>query len=396
MNFTHDTTDAAAQPDVGVSAGQFRTMAELGGDIAFSIALPGFQLRYLSPAFTTLLGHDADALRESLAAPGAGGPLAVLAACLREVAGAAPGERRSTELDVPDAGGRPLPLEVLSIVPTETPATLVGLLRDLSPRRAQQAEQKRFASMLNHEFRTPLATIDGAIQRLEATAVNADEPTRQRYRKIGAAVDRLIGMLDEYLSPDRMAALGKARQANTMAVNELVEAAAAQVRAAGREARVDTGAHAFQLRGEPAGLRLALKVLVDNALAFSPPGTPVALAVRPAAGGVEIAVRDEGGGIPPEDAAFIFDKGYRGSNAADLPGSGLGLYMARSILDVHGGSVLLAPAREGEKATEFRLWLPSSEDSGQQQLASGSSSSDNRSRAPDLDARQDTNNMANP
>ena len=396
MNFTVDAADAA-QPDVGVSAEQFRTMAELGGDIAFGIALPAFQLRYLSPAFTALLGHDPSALRQALANPGDNGPLAVLAACLRDAAAAAvtvPGERRSTELDVPNLDGRALPLDVLSTVTADSPPMLVGLLRDLSPRRAQQAEQKRFASMLNHEFRTPLATIDGAIQRLEATAVNADEPTRQRYRKIGAAVDRLIGMLDEYLSPDRMAAIGKTRQANTLSVNELVEAAAVQVRAAQREAVVDTGTHAFQLRGEPAGLRLALKVLVDNALAFSPPGTPVSLSVRPTAGGVEVAVRDQGSGVPPDEAARIFDKGYRGSNATGLPGSGLGLYMARSILDVHGGSLHLAPARKGEKGTEFRLWLPSSEGSGQQQLASGSLSSDNRS--PNLDARQDLNKMANP
>jgi signal transduction histidine kinase len=399
MNFTVDATGAAeatAEPDVGVSAGQFRTMAELGGDIAFGIALPSFQLRYLSPAFMALLGHDPAALQQALANPADHHPLAVLAACLRESAGAPAGERRSTELDVPNSDGRPIPLEVLSTVTADAAPMLVGLLRDLSPRRAHQAEQKRFASMLNHEFRTPLATIDGAIQRLEATAVNADEPTRQRYRKIGAAVDRLIGMLDEYLSPDRMAAIGKTRQANTLSVNELVEAAAAQVRAAQREALVDTGGQHFQLRGEPAGLRLALKVLVDNALAFSPPGTPVSLSVRPAAGGIELAVRDQGGGVPPEDAARIFDKAYRGSNATGLPGSGLGLYMARSILDVHGGNLLLAPGKEGEKGAEFRLWLPSSEGSGQQQLASGSLSSDNRSGAPNLDARKDMNNMANP
>src|SRR5206468_6424801 len=94
------------------------------------------------------------------------------------------------------------------------PHLLAGLVRDLSARRAREAEQKRFASMLNHEFRTPLSTIDGAIQRLEATCKDADESTRQRYRKIASATDRLIAMLDDYLSPDRMAALGRDRPAN--------------------------------------------------------------------------------------------------------------------------------------------------------------------------------------
>lgn len=396
MNSASDVAVPSTPPDVRVSSAQFRAMAELGGDIAFSIALPSFALGYLSPAFTDLLGHDGAALQRALTGRDAGGPLSVLAACLRDAGADAPGERCVRELDVPDREGRPQPLEILSTVVAEEPPAVVGLLRDLSPRRAYQAEQKRFASMLNHEFRTPLATIDGAIQRLEATAVNADEPTRQRYRKIGAAVDRLIGMLDDYLSPDRMTAIGKTRQAHTMSVRELIEAGAAQVRAAQREAIVEADAQVFHLRGEPAGLRLALKVLVDNALAFSPPGTPVTLAMRPSSGGVEIAVRDRGAGVPPEDAAYIFDKSYRGSNAAGLPGSGLGLYMARSILDIHGGTVQLVP---GDGGTEFRLWLPANHDSGKQQLASASLSSDNRSGAPDSNeptAGQDTNNMATP
>jgi signal transduction histidine kinase len=390
---TVELAEAAAAPGAGVPAAQFRTMAELGGDVAFSIALPSFTLRYLSPAFAGLLGHPPSVLQHALSAPAAGGQLAVLAACLREAAGRAPGERTARELEVADAHGRPLPLEVLATVVDEGELALVGLLRDRSAQRAHLAEQKRVASMLNHEFRTPLATIDGAIQRLEATGAGADEATRQRYRKIAGAVDRLIGMLDDYLSPDRMAAIGKTRQASTLTLGELVEGGAARVRAAGREAEVDLAGAALRLRGEPAGLRLALQVLVDNALAFSPPGTPVGLSARLGGGGVEIAVRDRGAGVPAHDAARIFDKGYRGSNAAGLPGNGLGLYMARSILDVHGGSLHLAPVGEG---AEFRLWLPAGDGLGQQQLASDRPSSDNRSGVSDSNAGQDTNNMANP
>ncbi len=80
--------------------------------------------------------------------------------------------------------------------------------------------------MLNHEFRTPLSTIDGAIQRLEATGAGADEATRARYRKIQGAVDRLIEMLDEYLSPDRMQAIGQKPKAHTVAPLTLLEEAA--------------------------------------------------------------------------------------------------------------------------------------------------------------------------
>ena len=353
----------------------FRTIAELAGDIAFSIDLPACTLRYLSPAFSTLLGHEAGALQAAIAGKGAHEALGALGTHLASHGGHAPGERRVHEVDVRNADGHPVGLRVISTVVRndDDGCSLVGLLRDLSPQRDHLADQRRFASMLNHEFRTPLATIDGAIQRLEATSQGADESVRQRYRKIAVATDRLIAMLDEYLSPDRMAAIGKLRQANTIAARELLDAGVKQLREAGREAVVEADALTLGLRGEPEGLRLALKVLVDNALLYSPAGSKVTLGARRSGSGVEFTVRDEGPGVPPEDAACIFDKGYRGSNAAGLPGSGLGLYMAHSIVDVHGGMLRLA---EGGK--EFRLWLPALDISGQQQLASSPSNSDNR------------------
>ena len=367
-----DSSEAAGLPTLD----QFRTMAELGGDVAFSITLPEGRLAYLSPSFAELSGHDAAALQGALDGIGPAA-LAPLGAWLTEVAYGAPGVRCTHEFDLQHAAGRPLALEAIATVVLDatsdtpgtpgTPAALVGLLCDLSERRAYLAEQKRFASMLNHEFRTPLATIDGAIQRLEATSSQADDATRQRYRKIGAAVDRLIGMLDEYLSPDRMAALGRTRQPNTITVRDLVETGVQQVRAAHRQALLETEELPLMLRGEPEGLRLALKVLIDNALAFSPPGSPVTLRARRSGGGVELAVLDGGDGVAPEDAERVFDKGYRGKNAAGMAGSGLGLYMARSIVEVHGGMLSLAAVPEQEQeqqqekqrgGAEFRLWMP--------------------------------------
>jgi len=355
---------AATAPTVPVLAGdgevltgrQLRTIAELGDDVAFAIALPAGRVRYLSPAFAVLSGYDTGTLQGALDGASAS-PLAPLGAWLRQSAAGAPGVRQRREFDLFDAERRPLALEALAIVPADDPSTLIGLLRDLSARRGHDSEHKRFASMLNHEFRTPLATIDGAIQRLEATSSHADDAVRARYRKIGAAVDRLIGMLDEYLSPDRMATLGRTRQPNTITLGELIDTGATQIRAAGREAVLQLEDLSFILRGEPEGLRLALKVMIDNALVFSPPSAGITLRARRSGGGVEVAVLDGGAGVPPDDASRVFDKGYRGRNAAGLPGSGLGLYMARSIIEVHGGVLSLAPGLQGAGA-EFRLWMP--------------------------------------
>ena len=364
----------------------FRTIAELGGDLAFILDCSSHTLAYLSAGAEEMLGYGRIDIEQQLR-EGGEGPLAAmcagLAERLRRFAGGEGSRLRVVrEFEVRRLDGRSTPVEVNSTLLLDADGqarSLAGLVRDLSARRARALEQKRFASMLNHEFRTPLSTIDGAIQRLEATGVNADEPTRQRYRKIAGATDRLIAMLDDYLSPERMAELGRACQSNAVAPRLLLEEIVAQARVAGRPVSFDAEGLPAALRGEPAGLRLALKLMLENALRHTPAGSPLHVSGRRSGGGIELALRDEGPGVAPNDQPHIFDKGYRGANAAATSGKGLGLYMARSVVEVHGGSLgMVTPAGGG---AEFRLWLPAQEsasDAAAKNLASSETSSDNR------------------
>jgi PAS domain S-box-containing protein len=345
------------------TADAFRSIAELGGDLAFILDCASGLPVYISPNVNEMLGYGVLDVHEHLST-NMEGPLAALCAGLQErlrrfAAGDGSRLRVVREFDILRPDGREVPVEVISTLLLDEAGraqALAGLVRDQSAQREREREQKRFASMLNHEFRTPLSTIDGAIQRLEATNTKADEPTRQRYRKIATATDRLIAMLDDYLSPERMAALGRQRQEKSVAPRLLLEEVVAQARVAGRKVALEADELPAQLRGEPAGLRLALKMLLENALRYTPADTALTVLGRRTGNGVELALRDAGAGVPPADLPRIFDKGYRGSNAAGLPGSGLGLYMARSVVEVHGGTLEHAAAPEG--GAEFRLWLP--------------------------------------
>jgi two-component system OmpR family sensor kinase len=387
-------TRSAPVPHAGpaelATADAFRTIAELGGDLAFILDCTSRTLAYLSPGLDDLLGYSRVDIEQQLA-EGGDGPLAALCGGLQErlrrfAAGDAARLRVVRAFDVRRPDGRGIPVDVISTLLLDDggkPRALAGLVRDQSARRARELEQKRFASMLNHEFRTPLSTIDGAIQRLEATGAGADEPTRQRYRKIGAATDRLIAMLDDYLSPERMAALGRQRQPNAVAPRLLLEEVVAQARVAGRQVSFEADDLPPALRGEPAGLRLALKLLLENALRHTPAGSPLHVSGRRSGGGIELALRDEGPGVAAADLPHIFDKGYRGAHAAGTPGKGLGLYMARSVVEVHGGALgVVTPAGGG---AEFRLWLPAQDrgaeqpvDAAAKNLASSETNSDNR------------------
>ena len=97
--------------------------------------------------------------------------------------------------------------------------------------------------------------------------------------------------------------------------------------------------------------------LVMNAIKFTPAGGSVEIAVRSTERQVEICVSDTGPGIPPEDRATIFER-FRQLAGAKRSGVGLGLYIARTIVTAHGGSITVEEAPSGGAA--FHVWLPTS------------------------------------
>ena len=338
---------------------QFRLLAEHGRDAAFLLDATTLDLIYISPAAQRMSGYDPAALRAHAARLAADVP----ARLQRWRDGDASRVTLLREVELPHADGHALALEIHStLVPAAAGrgVTVAGTVRDVSAVQAQEAErekeQKRFASMLSHEFRTPLATIDGAIQRLVSTSKDADEATRKRYVKIQTAVDRLLAMIDDYLSPERMAALGRERAADGIAPLALLQQAAATVPASHLvQLELDEDLPA-RLRCDVPGMALCLKILLDNAVKFSPPGSSITVSARLVPeGGVALCVRDAGAGLREEELAQLFAKGFRGIDATH-PGAGLGLYMARAVVDVHGGSLQGHNLPEG--GALFRIWLP--------------------------------------
>jgi signal transduction histidine kinase len=103
-------------------------------------------------------------------------------------------------------------------------------------------------------------------------------------------------------------------------------------------------------------MKLALKQIVDNALKYSPSGTPVTVHAFRSNGRVALEITDQGKGISKEEQARVFDRYYRGPLVRDkIPGSGLGLSIALRILQAHGGDISVK-SRPGE--TRFRLAIP--------------------------------------
>jgi signal transduction histidine kinase len=96
--------------------------------------------------------------------------------------------------------------------------------------------------------------------------------------------------------------------------------------------------------------------LVDNALKYSTPPAPVEVSIAPDAGGYRISVADRGIGLDATSAARLFEAFGRGKNADNIPGLGLGLYIAEQIVARHGGRISAAPRTDGS-GTVFTVWL---------------------------------------
>ena len=110
--------------------------------------------------------------------------------------------------------------------------------------------------------------------------------------------------------------------------------------------------------GDGSALHRVFANLLDNAIKFTPAGGTVSVAVARAGRGVEIRIADTGIGIPKEELSKLFDRFFRASNAvmAEIRGSGMGLFIVKSLLEAHGGTVNVASGID--QGTTFTLWLP--------------------------------------
>lgn len=228
----------------------------------------------------------------------------------------------------------------------------------LSRLDAAFAAQRRFVQDASHELRNPLAVIranldvaladpDASATELRATA----EVVRRATGRMAELVEDLLAHARDEARPERRAPLDVGEGVVVPVVAE--HAAAAD--AAGVDLDVDVPP-GLVVVGDAVALRRALANLVDNALAAAPRGSTVHVVGRADAHEVDLAVVDQGRGIAPEHHAAVFQRFWRGPEAAAGTGTGLGLAIVRQIAEGHGGRVELS-STPGEGA-RFSLRLP--------------------------------------
>jgi signal transduction histidine kinase len=244
-------------------------------------------------------------------------------------------------------------------------AVLLGGIAVLTRTIRHDAElrrrQQNFLAAVSHEFKSPLASIQLASETLVLRSREAD--TQRLGSRILEDCGRLLRMIDNLLDTTR---LEEGRQQLAPAVVSMQAAAAAAVAEIAERAHLSSidvtlaVPEGLKLSVDPAALETALRNLLDNAVKACVAGHGKSVTVRAerAGGAVELAVSDDGIGFPPEDAALIFEKFYRIGDELrrSMPGTGLGLYIVKRLVELSGGTVRALSDGPGRGATVTIRW----------------------------------------
>jgi two-component system, OmpR family, sensor histidine kinase KdpD len=217
---------------------------------------------------------------------------------------------------------------------------------------------------VSHDLRSPLTAIRAASDGLEDEELVLSEDDRRELRDtISVEVRRLEGVVDNLLALSRLQAGALAPMPEVWTVDDLVYGSLADVGRSTERVNVAVPADTPPVVVDAVQVRQILTNLIDNALKFSPEGSPVTVRVTRTRKEVILRVIDQGRGLPENELEHVFEPFYRGAPAHDQTGTGLGLAIARGFAEANGGR-LWAESRPGQGAC-FALALPPADEAPQ-------------------------------
>ncbi len=238
-------------------------------------------------------------------------------------------------------------------------AQLAKATHQLQVLQVTERLQSALLSSISHDLRTPLVTITGALSTLDEDEAILDDATRRNIvRTARDESERLNRLVENLLNMTRLEADALYLAFQSGDVEDAIGSALEQL---GRRLQDRTISVTIPdtLPLVPMDFVLIVQALVnivDNALKYSPPDTPVEISARRLDTEVQIQVRDRGVGIPPDDLEHVFDKFYRVHRPDSTTGTGLGLAIAKGIVEAHGGRIWAENHPEG--GTVITLTLP--------------------------------------
>jgi signal transduction histidine kinase len=257
--------------------------------------------------------------------------------------------RGSAQQDALRVGERVYSLNVRE-VPAE--GAVLAVVRDRTEELRREVAEREFVSNAAHELRNPIAGISGSIEVLRSGA--KDDPAAREHflARLSEDADRISRLTESLLTLARMEAVGEGGSEAldvAIAVEEAIQALTAPE---GLRVEIDVEGE-LAAQGDRVLLRQVLIGLLQNAFKNTPPPGEVVVKARRADSEVLIEVSDSGSGIAPEEVDRIFERFYRGSGSLEQEGFGLGLSIAKRMVDVMGGRIGV----ESEEGAGSTFWV---------------------------------------
>lgn len=233
--------------------------------------------------------------------------------------------------------------------------------RDLQASLKKERElnelKSRFVSMASHEFRTPLSTILSSTSLVEKYLNPAHAEKRAKHiRRIKSSVRNLTGILNDFLSVDKLEAGKIDSNPQQFDPIELVEDVVEEMHPGLKTGQAIEYSHSGEKKPifrDPQLLKNVLINLLSNAIKYSPEGKQIFVRTHIAGPNMQIEIEDQGIGIPEEEQNHMFERFFRAHNATNIQGTGLGLNIVKRYLDLLDGS-LDFKSKENE-GTTFRI-----------------------------------------
>ncbi len=242
----------------------------------------------------------------------------------------------------------------------EKPGGALLLIQDLTEVRSLQTMRRELVGNISHEFRTPLAGIKAMIETLQDVAADDKEATKDFLSRIEVEVDRMAQLVAELTELSRIET-GKAElELELIDLNGLVEEAITQLKPQVERQKLTLETSLENdlpaVLADKERLRQVMVNLIHNAIKFNRPGGSIKIRTESSEGSVLVEVSDTGIGIASDDLPHIFERFYKADKSRAGQGSGIGLAIAKHVVESHGGEIKVK-SEEG-KGTTFSFILP--------------------------------------
>lgn len=217
-------------------------------------------------------------------------------------------------------------------------------------------------SSMSHDFRTPLASITGAVTTLIDSGASIDQETRtDLMHSIREDADHLEVQVRNMLDVTRLESGNLQVERDWHALEEVVGCALTRLERslASRSIKIEIPADLPLVAMDALLIEQMLVNLLENAARYTPPGSPIEITAADHEEWIRITIADHGPGIPAAEREAVFKKFYRGAGAKVRGGSGLGLAICRAIAQLHGGFVWVDDRQDGAPGSAFQIDLPS-------------------------------------